>query len=420
MKPLLNLKHPESVYFCEKPLPQAKPEEIRKVSTTEINTLFAKHRKIPKFSWSDDFLVPDDCVLTDRDRKYLAELTCKQIPSDSFVICFINDTVGYGIFAREEIAENSIVFYGGKVTLETDTNVHYCFQNEDGTMLDASETSGHAAIFQDLYSAETPLSDMWNFVARNNFESERFKLSCTEVTYFRATKTIKAGEQCGHSYKYLYWNILHIDSNIVKQYFDLKGNCITETYNTDFLAINELTVEQITAIRKDMPLSKSKDLFSLINYSAISKTAREVVRASTLTPEYMQAVERLESRPIPTFFNRINRGFILKKYKLSSPKQADVAFRKASAVGNIIDMQTIFDLFCIDINAKSSNNMTALHWAYEGNQTKAIAWLLDKNVNVNIVDDLDRTPAMCATQKRPAKVVTTHFSMQSKQPVARN
>jgi hypothetical protein len=329
MRSLLNLAKAKFIYFCNKPLPRAKPEEIKKLTIAEVNTLFAKRRNLSQFNWSTDYHVPDQWQLSEADKHTLASLEKEQIPSDKFVLCYINDVVGYGIFAREPIAKMSIAFYGGKLIPKSNRDSSYCFMYDNGSILDAYEMGAHSSIFQDLYPASRRLGVDWSFVARNNFISTLLPLSCGSLTFLRATTDIEAGMQCGLDYGKLYWKILHIKSNLSKQYFDMNGNCIEDPYQKDFLAINELTATEIDAIRRNLPVSKALDESSLSKYAPISLLAREIIRLKKGTLKLEQAEEKVTTPLAPPFFKRIESNDIEEKNKQNSTKDAGNAFRKS-------------------------------------------------------------------------------------------
>jgi hypothetical protein len=124
MKTLLNLKNPEKIYYCDKPLTQAETADIKLLSCQAISEMMAKRRGIPSFNWSEDFIVPDFWSLTEEDKRIIADLRAKMVPQEKFIVCFINETVGYGVFAREEIQEGSIALYGGEKMLDFTTSLY--------------------------------------------------------------------------------------------------------------------------------------------------------------------------------------------------------------------------------------------------------------------------------------------------------
>jgi hypothetical protein len=404
MKALLQLQNPTTIYYCAKPFPQALATDIQLLTPDLISKMMAKRRNISHFNWSEDFIVPDDWVLNEEDKRKIAALCNKRIPSDKLIVCFMDATVGYGVFAREEIPEGSILFYGGVNTF-THSFSAYQIGFDDSSHLNALESGAHASLFQDLYSNKAVMSDQFSHVAQNNFISSELKLSCGKLTYYEATTTIKVGKQCGASYGLIYWNIMHIDHGINQEFFDTMGNRIEDEVITGYLRINSLTPQQVLAIKKQLPIDKRKSRHSLELYSPINDYIRNVIYYARMTDSFFKSIS---TKKLSTLFQAKPHPFdILLKYKLTTPVDAGIAFRKASALGNVSDMQSLLAAYKIDINEQSTNKMTALHWAYEYDRNDSITFLQSLPVKQDIKDDLDRVASMCATVKRKASTPST-------------
>jgi hypothetical protein len=407
MKPLLKLENPNGVFYCDKPLSQAEAADIQYLSTAEVSKKMAAWRKISAFTWSEDFFVDESLELSDNDKKIIADLLKRRIPSDHLTVCFIDAEVGHGVFANVNIPQGGILFYGGHNIFFTNDPSPYQVTTENFLVLDALESGAHAQLFQDLYGG-AELTEKYSHVARNNFASKELRLSCGLFTYYEAKTAVMAGLQCGSNYGPDYWKYLHIDNGVYKQFFDISGIRITDSITVSYLQINNLSTLQILAIKKKMPIDKSKEPDSLKLYSPISEHLRSVVYYSRVTEESLSTYHaEIKSQ---LFFATPNPFDILLKYELSSEDDASIAFRKSSAAGNVSDIKILLKSYSINIDQQSSNGMTALHWAYEYNRAEAIEFLLKTIIKRDVKDKFGRVASDCATQKRPE----LHRSSQKK------
>lgn len=247
MKHLLTFKEPESIYYCSKPLPQTKEEAIKLVPIAEINKLFSKHRNL-KFTWTNNVLIPDDWQFTEKDQALLAEYQKRMIPLDCFVICYINDDVGYGIFNRKKIRKGDILFYSGEFIHSANQILKYGLGTPDAAV-DGEKIGGITSLFQDLYNPIIPLTDFPLEVARFNFCAKDIKFSQGSIPIFEAITDVELYSQCGISYSKKYWQTADLLLHLQKQYFTTKGDVIFKIF-ADYLRLKELTNEQADASEK--------------------------------------------------------------------------------------------------------------------------------------------------------------------------
>ena len=395
MKTLLNLATPSSIYYSSKPLPQAKKNDVIKMSVNDINALMNKRRKISNFTWSMDFLVPDEWKLTDEDQGKINDLIKKAIPSDSFAVCFMDDKVGYGIFARKKILKGSIILYSGKIIPAQAKTTPYSLEVNKSLVVDALEMGNHAALFQDLFPSDidsgAPIEGLPDIVARNNFIAKALTLSCGGFSYYEATEDVNLNMQCGMKYNFRYWNLSFIkDKKVEKVFFNKEGKTLTGPL-VEFLKLKSLSVKQVEALVSNN--SKANSLTQIIDSFIPNNNERFAAGIKSLVQSQPKPVNTTASISSNNIFTKKTPLplQVLAKYN-QDEKTADAAFRKATSEGNLDDMHIIYDNYKFDINARSSNKMTALHWAYKKDHVKAIEFILGKKeVDKTLVDKEGKT-----------------------------
>lgn len=370
MKPLLNIIHQsDRIYFSSKPLPQATQQDIEQLSIADINKKFSRHRNLDEFTWENNILAPDDWKLSSEDDEArLADYYNKIIPQDSFVVCYINNEVGYGIFNRKKIKKGDILFYGGELTPPSDNKLstYRMGAPDDLYVIDSEKRGGFAALFQDLYDPSIPLDDFPIEVARFNFHSKKLKLSAGNIAYLEAITDIEPYSQCGISYSKDFWQKMDLLHEIKKQYFSTDGTVI-QYFLTDFLQVKELTVKQTkafyakrepqtnnnntlglspgaTTLEEHIPGGNSS-LYNLLN--DLKPTG--VTQQSSTTKQSFDFMKG-------AFSSSSNKNKLLKKYQSQDGQlpTPGVALRRAAAKGNTEDVSILLKNFKPNVHETSS------------------------------------------------------------------
>lgn len=121
------------IFYCDKPLPQARRDEITSLTTEQLSAMFGIKYTESTIADSDtekQLNNPDvqQALKAEQDEQYklygtkyeqLKAQTKEYLknPCNKFAICKMNDKVGYGLFATEDIESGTVLFlYSGKIT----------------------------------------------------------------------------------------------------------------------------------------------------------------------------------------------------------------------------------------------------------------------------------------------------------------
>ena len=158
-------------------------------------------------------------------------------------IRFMSDKVGYGLYAAEDISENTIIgFVSGELKKLKTTEVEFDSKNptsliESGTVsyddygniyiIDSSKKSNHTHYVQHLPSYEMLLTlvsqEQTQMICTANLSEHSLKYGEFDLTYFCTTRNIKKGEIIGCPYQ------VNEDEIKMNQYcfFTRKGEIVT-------------------------------------------------------------------------------------------------------------------------------------------------------------------------------------------------
>lgn len=355
-------------------------------------------------------------------------------PREDLILAKINDSVGYGVFAANDIPENSVLcFFSGTVTSGT-TMLE---RDNEGTAIHGMSafmsTKGHRGIssyFQHLPSVP-PIPDINFFLhilhktgqhvsekelrlndelfsidfldkdtrlslATANVRREYVLYKGIPVILYVTNQPIKAHEQLGLKYGYHYWS----SRDIVPELFDKAGKTIPYTqYRRTFWQLTfegfcyegdlRPLVAQIKSKKTKVEFEDEKNTKHVLDSDVV---ARELIRVHAMTQAEFNAVLISQSSTTSrsTFFNGAAKQTLLKKYNL--PDDSKLSLEKGlrnAATNNLLEDLKLFLAYGADIDAADANpasKRTALMHAARKGHDGCYQFLLEQGADPHIQD----------------------------------
>lgn len=358
-----------------------------------------------------------------------------QHPRDDLTLCKINDEVGYGVFAVNDIPKDTVLcFYSGTlmagnkttrddhamgisglnaaVSTQNYRGISSFFQHLPGNppfpdvkqLLQILHLTGQPVSEKDLmledelYSIEFSDNNTRRTLATANIRREYILHNQTPMILFVTNQPIKAGDQLGLKYGYLYW----LSRGIAPKLFDKSGAVIpNHQYHRTFWKLKfdgfDYTGDLkplIEQIKRRVVLVEFKDDMKVNRRLDPSIVAQELIRMHAMTNEEYIALSRPVSsaKSSSALFNESPTQRLMKKYKLpdDSQKSYEKGLRNAAANNFIEDLRLFIDLVS-DINAVDKNpksSRTALIHAARNGHIECYQLLLERGANPDIQDAL--------------------------------
>jgi len=363
-----------------------------------------------------------------------------QHPRDDLALCKISDEVGCGVFAVNDIPQDTVLcFYSGTVMAgnKTTRDDHAMGISGLNAAVSTQKYRGISSFFQhlpsnppfpdvkqllqilhltgqpvsekdlmledELYSIEFSDSNARRALATANIRREYILHNGIPMILFVTNQPIKAGDQLGLKYGYPYW----LSRGIAPELFDKSGAVIpNHQYHRTFWKLKfdgfDYTGDLkplIEQIKNKVVLVEFKD-DSKVNRRLDSRVvAQELRRVHAITNEDYVALNRPVSsaKSSSTLFNDSLTQRLMKKYKLSddSQKSYEKGLRNAAANNFLEDLRLFIDLVS-DINAVDENpksKRTALIHAARNGHIACYQLLLDRRANPEIQDASGSTAA---------------------------
>lgn len=371
--------------------------------------------------------------LTSRQLKKQLEFLLKNSRKD-LIICKINNDVGYGIFALNDIPKDTVLcFYSGtlinssKVKIESDHAIEYYGLNAS---FSTKNYRGIASFFQhlpsklkfsnakvfsqilqsmgqsvsesdlkindELYSIEFHDKKVEKSLATANIRCEYVCYNGIPVTLFVTDSQIKAGEQLGFNYGKDYW----LSRNSVPELFNQSGAVIPCslykrtfyqlkldrcTYTGDLLPL----IQQLQNGKSQIDIIDEKSKIKKIDASTL---LNELLRVRGISEAEYQLFRKNSSlyQANSLLFENTEINYLVKKYNLSGNTQPllEKGLRNAATNNQVADLKK-FIKFVKNIDAQDTNpkvQRTALHWAAVKGHDECCQLLLESGANPNILD----------------------------------
>lgn len=226
-------KNPNIIYVSEKIGGKAKPISPEKFASkhgfiwTEANVVETEH--------AEEFR---DLTRTDQMPNWMLDAIIEQINeyNSSLTICYMNEQVGYGVFASKNIPENVyIATYTGLLQPSADKGIYpYGVGIDNPTtgkrlgILDAVLYRNIGAFFQHVpeQSSDYTLKDNKNMsFATQNINILSFAYQGYPVLLYKTTREINKGEELGWDYGVQYW----MNSSSIPSLFTPQGETLPST-----------------------------------------------------------------------------------------------------------------------------------------------------------------------------------------------
>lgn len=370
--------------------------------------------------------------LSSAELKHQFEQILKR-PREDLALYKINDQVGYGVIALNDIPKNTVLCsYAGRLIKiqRVKQNDHAIDFHGLDAILSTEQFRGIASFFQhlpttkrfkdakqlsqvlrligqnvserdlklndELYSTE--FLDIEQSLATENVTREYICYEGIPVVLMVTNRTVKAGEQIGFNYGKNYW----LSRGVVPEFFNVSGSVIpSSAYRRNFYQLKfaeftytgetSLLIDQLKNGKSQVELTDDQRQVRKIDSQIVMKELIRIRAISELECQLLQAVQNSKlSQSSAILFPANQRDPLLVKYKLPDNSQTSLekGLRNAATNNQIEDLNAFLKLVK-NINATDANpavKRTAVHWAAFRGNTECYEALVVAGADINIPD----------------------------------
>lgn len=364
----------------------------RRVALSEIQEMFGFNYcetiQIPTgFSF---VLEPGDEAFNSHDYPKLEERLLHPL-NEALVVCYIDSTVGYGLFARNPIAANTVIgLYSGIIEEAQEAPLAYELGVQQGAVINAEVSGGITRFIQHMPWSRQALSRALSLQAAKGAADLLetldtfgcFPFSEAEQARLRGKSVQELQGYADQLARVIIEDVTKKSASVLEdETFDvLQGNIATANVISTSLVKNSQKIVYFKTVRD---IEEGEQLG--FNYGQLYWEAfgRAPMRFST------------QGNLIPLYKSRPQLKALLQRYQLSSdedlPGEEEV-LRRCAEKNHCEGIKLLLSLG-VSVNAQSSETgKTALHCAIEHNQDSAIKLLLEKGAGTNLPDNSGRLP----------------------------
>lgn len=360
-------------------------------------------------------------------------------PRDDLVICKINESVGCGVFARDDIPKDTVLcFYSGtlmsgqktkygdyglafygmnaQVSTQSHRGISSFFEHLPSALkmpdikrlqfilkMIGQQVSEHdLKLHDELYSIQFDNERIKASLATENLRQEFINYNGLPVILLVTNNAIQAGEQLGFNYGSSYFR----SRGLVPELFNKTGELIPgNVYKRTFW---QLTLDEVSYIGELQPLidqlRQGKTQVDFVDDEGFPRridsqiVADELLRIHAIANDEHQRCCNQSNDNLSSnlFFSHPDLTRLIKKYKLADSSQVSLekGLRNA-ATNNLPDDIRTFLNYVQNVNAADTNPTslkTALHWAASKSHHECCDILLAAGADPSLADATGNTP----------------------------